>query len=100
MEKKQTNTRQRALPQVGLPALCRVVFHNDDVTTMAFVVEVLRTVFFKKEKEAQVLMLKVHNQGKASVGVYPYDIALSKRDKATRMAKKAGYPLRITCEEE
>ncbi|MCD8285440.1 MAG: ATP-dependent Clp protease adaptor ClpS [Prevotellaceae bacterium] len=100
MEKNQTAGKPKARIRVEWPRSFRVVFYNDDFTTMDFVVMVLRVVFFKKEAEAQRLMMAVHKQGKATVGVYPRDIAMSKTDKATKMAKDAGYPLRITCEEE
>ncbi len=100
MEKRQTSGKAKARVRAEWPKDFRVVFHNDDVTTMEFVVMVLRVVFFKEESEAEGLMLKVHRQGKATVGVYPRDIAVSKREKAAKMAKEAGYPLRITCEEE
>ncbi len=83
-----------------MPSLFHVVFHNDNVTTMDFVVMVLRVVFFKSDGEAERLMMTVHKKGIASVGTYPCDIAQSKRDKATHMAKEAGFPLRITCEKE
>jgi len=73
---------------------------NDDFTTMEFVVKVLVTVFFKSEAEAEALMLKVHHSEKAVVGIYAYDVALSKIDKATMMARSEGYPLRLTCEPE
>ena len=70
--------------------------HNDDFTTMEFVVKILVVVFFKTEAEAQALMLKVHHSDKALVGVYTYDIAVSKVRRATQMARDEGYPLRLT----
>ena len=78
-----------------LPPECEVIFFNDDFTTMEFVVEVLVEVFNKSEDEATVLMQQVHNQGQAVVGVYTYDIAVTKAGIATGKAKKQGYPLRI-----
>ncbi len=100
MEKQQTAPRRRVLTEVRWPKLYHVIFHNDDITTMDFVVMVLKVVFFKNDKDAESLMMTVHKRGKACVGTYPQDIALSKRDKATHMAKEAGFPLHITCEEE
>lgn len=78
------------------PQHYEVVFHNDDVTTMDFVVMLLVTVFGRRQEEAIYLMLKVHHEGSAVVGTYTLDIARSKTDKATRMARDAGFPLRIT----
>ncbi len=98
MEKAQRKTQQQSRTLTKEPDNCHVVFHNDDVTTMQFVVDVLRAVFYKNKSEAETLMLAVHRNGKARVGTYPLDIALSKRNKAIQMARKEGYPLKITCE--
>lgn len=78
----------------------KVVFHNDDFTTMEFVTDVLRTVFNKAAEEAVVLMMKVHCEGMAVIGVYSYDVAMTKASMATSMARKEGFPLNITCEPE
>ncbi len=67
---------------------------------MDFVVKVLREVFFKSQEEAERLMLQVHHSDKAVVGIYSYDIAVSKVKKATAMAREAGFPLRLTYEPE
>lgn len=78
----------------------KVIMHNDDFTTMEFVVEVLKNVFFKQEAEAEQLMLQVHRAGSAVVGLYTYDIAISKVQKAMRMAREKGYPFKLTCEKD
>lgn len=77
-----------------------MIIHNDDFTTMEFVVAVLRTVFFKTEDEAERLMLAVHRVGKAVVGIYSYDVAVSKTGKAMRMARERDFPLRLTYQPE
>lgn len=82
------------------PRRYRVVLHNDDFTTMEFVVMMLKTVFFKTDAEAETLMLMVHRQGKAVAGIYSRDIAVSKVQKATRMARENGFPMRLTIEPE
>ena len=53
-------------------------------------------VFRKSEEEAETLMLQVHHSDKAVVGIYSYDIAVSKVRKATNMAREQNYPLRLT----
>ena len=73
---------------------------NDDFTTMEFVVTILVQVFFKSQAEAEALMLQVHHSDKAVVGIYSYDVATSKARKATKMAREAGFPLRLTVEPE
>ena len=87
-------TRER----VKRPERYDVVFHNDDFTTMEFVVKVLRQVFFLAEEEAFDVMMQVHHEGKAKVGSYILDIARSKAQTATRMARAEGFPLKITIE--
>ena len=67
---------------------------------MEFVVMILTQVFFKSETEAEALMLQVHHSDKAVVGIYSYDVAVSKVRKATGMAREAGFPLRLTVEPE
>ena len=81
------------------PRMYRVVLHNDDYTTMDFVVEVLISVFHKRAAEATRIMLDVHNKGIGSVGVYTYDIAVSKIDQVHDMAEQREFPLRCSCEE-
>ena len=90
-----TLTRDRLTP----PAMYDVVFHNDDLTTMDFVVRVLRQVFFMSAEEAVDIMLKVHNSESAVVGTYPFDIASSKARTAMSMARAEEFPLKVTIEE-
>lgn len=82
------------------PPRYKVILHNDDFTTMDFVVKLLKEVFRKDEAEAEAIMLAVHYKGKGVAGTYPYDIALSKKDKGIRMARAEGFPLKLTCEPE
>lgn len=91
-------TRDRI--KIEEPRQYKVIFHNDDFTTMEFVTDVLRSVFNKPADEAVVLMMKVHREGQAIVGVYSYDVAMTKTSVATSMARSEGFPLRITCEPE
>ena len=100
MAKQQSDVRERTRLSHDLPRMYRVIMHNDDFTTMEFVVEVLRKVFFKPEEEANQLMLKVHKEGKATVGLYTLDIAVSKSQKAMRMARDQGFPFKLTWEPE
>ena len=95
---------QRAVQERGQirtqePRRYRVIMHNDDFTTMEFVVSVLMRVFHKDAVTAEAIMLKVHRQGCATVGEYAYDIALSKVKLAMAMAKEEGFPFRMTIEE-
>ena len=91
-------TKERVLIQE--PRQYKVIFHNDDFTTMEFVTEVLRVVFNKPADEAVTLMMRVHREGQAVVGIYSYDVAMTKASMATSMARNEGFPLRVTCEPE
>jgi len=82
------------------PKLFKVLLHNDDFTTMEFVVFVLQYVFNRDEPEAFTIMLKVHNEGLGLAGIYPYDIANMKSEKAMNLAKAREFPLLCTVEEE
>ena len=85
--------------ELELPPDYKVIFHNDDFTTMDFVVNILVSVFEKDFTEAQQLMEKVHKTGSAIVGVYTYDIAVTRAELATKKAREEGFPLRITVEQ-
>lgn len=100
MPQEQSKLRERQHTNLKEPRRYKVTIYNDDFTTMDFVVRVLVEVFFKSEAEAQTLMLQVHKGGKAVVGIYSYDIAMSKVQKATMMARDEGFPLRLTCDPE
>ncbi len=82
------------------PKLFKVLLHNDDFTTMEFVVFVLIQVFLRSEPEAFAIMLKVHNEGVGLAGTYSYEIATMKADKAMNLARANEYPLLCTVEEE
>jgi ATP-dependent Clp protease adaptor protein ClpS len=82
------------------PKLFKVILHNDDFTTMEFVIFVLQYVFNKADAEAFTIMLKVHNEGIGIAGIYPYEIANMKSEKAMNLARAREYPLLATVEEE
>jgi ATP-dependent Clp protease adaptor protein ClpS len=82
------------------PPLFRVLLHNDDFTTMEFVIEVLRRVFGKSEGDAFHIMWAVHTQGVGCAGVYTYEVAEMKVEKVTQMARAQEFPLLCTVEEE
>ncbi len=81
------------------PKLYKVILHNDDYTTMEFVIEILVTVFNKPVPEANKIMLDIHKKGKGIVGVYTYDIALTKTTLTESIARERQYPLKTSIEE-
>ena len=86
--------------QIEKPPLFKVLLHNDDFTTMEFVVDILQHVFHRPEAEALHIMLAVHHQGVGVAGVYPYEIAEAKVNKVTELAGAQDYPLLCTLEQE
>ena len=82
------------------PLMYRVIMHNDDYTTMDFVVFVLIEVFRKSYEEAVSLMEEVHNEGQAKIGVYTRDIAETRVKKVEKLANEYHFPLLCTIEAE
>ena len=78
----------------------KVLLHNDDYTTMDFVVYVLMRHFHKSETEATHIMLHVHHKGVGVAGVYPKDVAETKVAVVTSEARESGMPLLVTMEPE
>lgn len=85
---------------VKKPKMYKVLVHNDDYTTMEFVIEVLVKVFKKQVIEATKIMYDVHRIGIGVAGVYSYDIAATKTVQAVNMAEESGFPLKFSMEEE
>jgi ATP-dependent Clp protease adaptor protein ClpS len=81
------------------PALYAVILLNDDYSTMNFVVHVLETLFQKSPAEAYRIMMQVHRNGRGVAGVYPWEVAETKVEVVTKMARDANYPLRATIED-
>lgn len=95
-----TQERTEERHKTATPKRYHVIFHNDDYTTMEYVVEVLRRFFHKTETEALHVMLTVHKKGKAIAGVYPRDVAETKVAEVMLDARDHGHPLMLTAEPE
>jgi ATP-dependent Clp protease adaptor protein ClpS len=86
--------------QTKEPPMFRVLLHNDDYTTMEFVVEILMYVFNRSPESAAQIMMNVHKQGVGVCGTYPHEIAETKVDTVHNLARESGYPLRCSMEQE
>jgi ATP-dependent Clp protease adaptor protein ClpS len=81
------------------PPLYKVLLHNDDFTTMEFVIYILENIFQRSESDAVHIMLKVHHEGVGVAGVYTYEVAETKAAKVMSLAQASEYPLLCTIEE-
>jgi len=94
----QVVTETRPKQQVKRPPLYKVLLHNDDYTTMEFVVAVLRSIFHLSETDATTIMLHIHRHGIGVAGVYTFEIAETKVAEVTGAAEEAEFPLLCTME--
>lgn len=98
--KKSEERGLRVKYRIKEPSFYKVIMLNDDVTPMDFVVMLLVEYFAYEHGRAVDVMLKVHNEGRAEIARYPYDIAVTKKRQCTECARKAGYPFELRVEEE
>ena len=82
------------------PPMYKVLLHNDDYTTMDFVVMVLKKIFHKTQEQSEQIMLDVHKKGKGMCGVYTFEIAQTKVEQVKTLAKQNEFPLLATYEED
>lgn len=98
--KEQINIQEKNKIILKNPNMYKVLLHNDDYTTMEFVVFILVSVFRKNDAEATKIMLDVHKKGIGIAGVYTYDIAMTKIKQVEMLCEQEGFPLKLTIEEE
>ena len=90
----------KIIEEITPPSMYKVVLHNDDYTTMEFVIMILRTIFHKNEAEAEAIMLQVHEMGIGSCGLFTKEIARTKVNQVKILAKESGFPLLVTAEKD
>ncbi len=90
---------ERPSREVKEPELFRVILHNDDYTTMDFVMEILETTFHKSPAEAYRVMMGVHLTGRGMAGVYPFEVAETKVENVHESARANNFPLHASLEE-
>lgn len=109
MENESTNGHSPELEEdvvseirddVDEPSMYKVLLHNDDYTTMEFVVEILMLIFSKSPEDAVRIMLNVHHKGIGICGVYTYEVSETKMNSVHAMARQHGFPLKCTMEKE
>lgn len=85
--------------QIKEPSTYQVVFLNDDKTHIEFVVDVLASVFHKTLVDAEIVTLQIHHTGRGIAGVYSEEIAETKQEETTKLARANGFPLQVVVEE-
>lgn len=85
-------------PKSQRPRPWKVLMHNDDYTTMEFVVHVLQKYFLKSRADAQSIMLEIHTRGYGICGIYTHEVAESKTEKTMKYAREQGHPLKCSIE--
>ena len=87
-----------AKPELKRPPMYKVLLHNDDYTPMEFVVHILEQFFAMNREKATQIMLTVHTEGAATVGIFPRDIAETKSEQVNQYAQENNHPLISTVE--
>jgi ATP-dependent Clp protease adaptor protein ClpS len=100
MAQTETKSRTRTQEAVRPPSLFRVIYINDNQTTMEFVVESLIEYFNYTAETAEQITIDIHEAGAATVAVLPYEIAEQKGVEVTLSARSQSYPLQIKLEPE
>ena len=100
--KTQTNTvvKVKTCVKLSPPRDHKVIFLNDNITPMEFVVASLIEIFEHDVDTAENLTEKIHNEGSAVIAVLPYEIAEHKGVETTVLARSNGYPLQVKIEPE
>lgn len=93
-------TETKKKEKLQKPPLFKVLFHNDNYTTMEFVIAVLSDVFHKSESDAVAIMLNVHRTGLGVAGVFTYEVAETKINRTHALAREHEFPLKLTMEPE
>ncbi len=93
---KRTNTTISLTP----PEKWKVVLHNDDTTPMDYVIEVLMLIFGHDFDTAKEITLTIHQAGRGTAGIYPYEIAEQKSVESVNASRERGFPLQLRLDKE
>jgi ATP-dependent Clp protease adaptor protein ClpS len=89
----QTLTKEKI--KLDEPGMYNVIFLNDNITTMEFVVKLLKQIFNKTPEQAQNITMRIHKDGQGVVGSYTHEVAEQKGIEATLAARQENFPLQI-----
>ena len=94
----ESNVATEEEQKVDEPKPYHVLLHNDDYTTMEFVILVLTSVFHHPHETAVEIMLNVHQKGVGVAGTFSFEVAESKAEKVMKLAREHEFPLRTSVE--
>jgi len=102
IEMAQSDVRTRIKPSEAVkePPMFKVIYLNDNQTTMEFVIESLIELLDYNTETAVKITEDIHVGGQATVAVLPFEIAEQKGVEATNVARAAGFPLQIKVDPE
>ena len=95
MTQAETVTKTKQTSALKEPGMYKVVFYNDNVTPMDFVVQILVELFRHNVERANSIMQQIHNNGSGVAGIYTYEIAEQKGVETSVLARENGYPLQV-----
>jgi ATP-dependent Clp protease adaptor protein ClpS len=98
--KTRNETRLKNDPKLNIqePPLFRVIFVNDEITTMEFIIETLKSLFNYDEEDAHAKTVQIHEEGSGVIASYPFEIAEQKGIETTLLARNNGFPLQVKLE--
>lgn len=96
----ETSVVEKTKNVVEEPGVYKVIFLNDNVTPMEFVIDVLQNIFKHSHDTATEITMTIHNEGSSVVGVYSYEIAEQKGIETTVLARNSGFPLQVKIEKQ
>lgn len=91
--------QQEQIVKTKRPSMYSVILYNDDFTPFEFVESILSRIFKKESKDVMAITQVAHNTGKALVGVYVRDVAVTRVQIAMSIAKDNGFPLKLQAKE-
>lgn len=100
MSQTETRSRTRTVEKLAEPPMFRVIYINDNQTSMEFVIESLMEFFDYTQDLAEDLTLKIHQEGSGVAAVLPFEIAEQKGIEVTLSARNQSYPLQVKLEPE
>jgi ATP-dependent Clp protease adaptor protein ClpS len=96
----KTITKPKVNRKLKVPSLFKVIYVNDDATTMEFVVESLMVIFGHSREKSEQITMEIHSEGSSVAALLPFELAEQKGLEVTTLARTQGYPLQIKLESE